>query len=42
MCQQLDQLAIETFRTFARFEYSLKAAGFHNANGDAKPDWEIK
>jgi hypothetical protein len=26
----LDDLATELFRTFARFEYSLKAAGFHD------------
>lgn len=39
MSQQLDELAIEMFRTFARFEYALKAAGFHNEGGDAKPNW---
>lgn len=27
------------FRTFARFEYALKAAGYHNGDGPAEPDW---
>lgn len=40
---ELDQLASEFFKEFARSEYALKAAGFHNGkdNGsiDAKADW---
>ena len=42
MHEALDHLANELFRTFARFEYALKAAGFcHTAPHDdaAKPDW---
>jgi len=39
MSEQLDQLAAEMFRTFARFEYALKAAGFHNGDGAAEPNW---
>jgi hypothetical protein len=39
MSETLDQLADEMFRTFARFEYALKAAGFHNGDGDAQPNW---
>jgi hypothetical protein len=37
MTKALDRLAGEMFRTFARFEYALKAAGFHDR--DAKPNW---
>lgn len=32
-------MATELFTTFARFEYALKAAGFHCGDGDAKADW---
>jgi hypothetical protein len=39
MPQQLDRLATEMFRTFARFEYALKAAGFHNGDGAAEANW---
>ncbi len=39
MESDLEQLATNMFRTFARFEYSLKAAGFHRGNGAAEPDW---
>lgn len=39
MLEQLDQLAAEMFRTFARFEYALKAAGYHKGNGAAEPNW---
>lgn len=39
MPQELDHLASDMFRTFARFEYALKAAGFHNGDGNAEPDW---
>lgn len=35
----LHQLGNEMFRTFARFEYALKAAGFHAGDGPAKPNW---
>lgn len=35
----LDKLAIELFRKFARIEYALKAAGFHNGEGKASADW---
>lgn len=37
----LDQLAGEMFRTFARFEYALKAAGFHKGDGAAEPNWRL-
>jgi hypothetical protein len=39
MDDDLDQLATRVFREFARFEYALKAAGFHNGNGPAEPNW---
>lgn len=39
MPPQLDDLAIEMFRTFARFEYALKASGFHYGDGAAEPNW---
>lgn len=35
----LDLLAFEFFKTFARFEYALKATGYHTGEGDAHPDW---
>ena len=35
----LNRLRADMFITFARFEYALKAAGFHNGNGPAKPNW---
>lgn len=37
--QTLDELATELFKTFARFEYALKASGFNNGDGEAKPNW---
>jgi hypothetical protein len=37
---EFDRLSMDLFRVFARFEYALKATGYHNAEGDAKPDWE--
>jgi hypothetical protein len=37
--EALNCLAIELFRMFSRFEYALKATGFHNGDGDAKPNW---
>jgi hypothetical protein len=39
MEEVLDQLRGDMFKTFARFEYAPKAAGFHNGSGPAKPDW---
>lgn len=39
MPQPLDKLATDMFRTFARFEFALKAAGFHNGDGPAEPNW---
>jgi hypothetical protein len=35
----LDNLAVELFRMFSRFEYALKTTGFHTGEGDAKPNW---
>ena len=35
----LDELALEFLKTFARMEYSLKAAGFHRGDGRAEADW---
>ena len=36
----LDALAYEFFRTFARFEYALKASGFHRPDrNNAEADW---
>ena len=37
---ELDQLAVELFKKFARIEYSLKAAGFHRGEGPAWPNWD--
>ncbi len=39
MEHELNMLATNLFRTFARFEYALKAAGFHNGDGPADPNW---
>jgi len=36
---ELDQLAFEYFKEFSRSEYALKAAGFHNGNGNAEANW---
>lgn len=36
---ELDRLGATLFRTFARFEFALKAAGIHNGNGEANPNW---
>lgn len=33
------KLASDFFFRFARFEYALKAAGFHFGKGNAKPNW---
>lgn len=35
----LDALAAELFKTFARFEYALKAAKFHRGDGAAEANW---
>lgn len=37
--EELTELAKELFRTFARFEFALKEAGFHTGEGDASPHW---
>jgi hypothetical protein len=34
-----NSLASEMFFTFARFEYALKAVGFHKGDEAAEPDW---
>lgn len=39
MEDQLNHSAAEMFRFFARFEYALKAAGFHKGEGNAEADW---
>lgn len=39
MDDALNDLAGELFTTFARFEYALKAAGFHKGDGAAESDW---
>lgn len=36
---ELDDLANELFRVFARTEYALKAVGHHQGDGNAEPDW---
>lgn len=36
----IDDLAFQFFKTFARFEYALKAAGFHAGTGKAEPNWD--
>jgi hypothetical protein len=41
MSKALDRVAHELFRTFARFEYALKATGFHNGDGTAEPNWRL-
>lgn len=39
MERELNELAMELFKTFARFEYALKATGFHKGDGAAEADW---
>src|SRR3546814_16383064 len=39
MEDDLNRLAGEVFTNFARFEYALKAAGFHKGDGAAEPNW---
>ena len=36
---ELDALSLQVFRIFARCEYALKAAGFHNGEGNAEANW---
>lgn len=36
---ELNELSLQVFRTFARCEYALKAAGFHNGEGKAEANW---
>ncbi len=36
---ELEKLAFEFFKVFARAEYSLKASGFNCGDGNAKADW---
>lgn len=36
---ELDRLAGKMVQTFSRFEYALKAAGFHTGEGDANSNW---
>ncbi len=38
--KDIDEIAIELFRRFARMEYALKAAGFHNGEGKAEANWD--
>lgn len=38
--EDLEKLSVELFRKFARMEYALKAAGFHNGEGKAEPNWD--
>ncbi len=37
---ELQSLATALFTLFSRFEYALKAAGFHKGEGPAEPDWD--
>lgn len=36
---ELNELAYEFARQFARIEYALKASGFHTGDGNAEADW---
>lgn len=36
---EIEELSMRMFRTFARCEYALKAAGFHNGDGAAQANW---
>ncbi|WP_040726167.1 hypothetical protein [Thiomicrorhabdus sp. Kp2] len=36
---ELEKLAFEFFKIFARAEYSLKASGFNRGDGNAEADW---
>ena len=35
-----DELRVQLFRTVARMEYALKAAGYHRGDGEARADWD--
>lgn len=37
--RELNRLADALFTTFARFEYALKAAGYHKGDGRAESNW---
>lgn len=37
---EFNELSVKLFREFARFEYALKAAGYHEGEGEAKPNWQ--
>lgn len=37
---ELHDLAFEFFKVFSRFEYALKAAGFHKGEGPAEANWD--
>src|SRR3989344_3131329 len=39
MGSEADELSLRMFRTFARFEYALKAVGFHSGDGKAEANW---
>lgn len=39
MEKHLDKIAVDFFIFFSRLEYSLKAAGYNNGEGDAEVDW---
>jgi hypothetical protein len=36
---EIDTISSRFFKTFARFEYALKASGYHNGDGEAKSNW---
>lgn len=36
---ELDALSLNVFRTFARCEYALKAAGYRSGRNEVKADW---
>lgn len=36
----LNDLAIQLFQAFSRTEYALKAAGYHNGDGNAEANWQ--
>jgi hypothetical protein len=37
--RQLNELAAQFFRVFARAEYALKASGYNDGDGPAAPNW---
>ena len=38
---ELHDLAFKFFKVFSRFEYALKAAGFHKGEGPAEANWDM-